>query len=226
MTTTIEKIEIDSPLLASFSSVAMESFRRQSAIERYKASIAILTNSEDAADTLVDLALAFAQTTAEQNTTIFASVIDAALSRLARGDSVADVAAWISSLKPTEIDKIDWIAKRSETIVNLTIDDHVIPCRVTEKPDFDTDGDEPIELKWRLSCEVDDAGYSVFDQAYYRGTFCSLGVATSRGVLEDLHFFKTDKDTVTRVDFTFRRLAMMRSPRSEWYRQKGQSRLR
>lgn len=107
MTTTIEQIEIDSPLLASFSSGAMESFRRQSAIERYKASIAILTNSEDAADTLVDLALAFAQTTAEQNTTIFASVIDAALSRLARGDSVADVAAWISSLKPTEIDDIN-----------------------------------------------------------------------------------------------------------------------
>lgn len=215
MTTTIEQIEIDSPLLASFSSGAMESFRRQSAIERYKASIAILTNSEEAADTLVDLALAFAQTTAEQNTTIFASVIDAALSRLARGDSVADVAAWISSLKPTEIDKIDWIAKRSETIVNLTIGDHVIPCRVTEKPDFDSDSDEPIELKWRLSCEVDDAGYSVFSQAYYRGTFCSLGVATTRGILEDVDFLKADKDSAISVDFTFRRLAMMRKPRGK-----------
>ena len=211
MTTTIEKIEIDSPLLASFSSGAMESFRRQSAIERYKASIAILTNSEEAADTLVDLALAFAQTTAEQNTTIFASVIDAALSRLARGDSVADVAAWISSLKPTEIDKIDWIAKRSETIINLTIGDYVVPCKITEKPDFDSD--EPIELKWRLSCEVDDAGYSVFSQAYYRGTFCSLGAATTRGILEDVDFLKADKDSAISVDLTFRRLAMMRSPR-------------
>ncbi len=223
MTTTIEQIEIDSPLLASFSSGAMESFRRQSAIVRYKASIAILTNSEEAADTLVDLALAFAQTTAEPNATIFASVIDAALSRLARGDSVTDVATWISSLKPTEIDKIDWIAKRSETIVNLTIDDHVIPCKITEKPDFNSDTDEPIELKWRLSCEVDDAGYSVFSQAYYRGTFCSLGAATTRGILEDVDFLKADKDSAISVDFTFRRLAMMRSPRNEWYRQKGKS---
>ena len=106
MTTTIEQIEIDSPLLASFSSGAMESFRRQSAIERYKASIAILTNSEEAADTLVDLALAFARTTAEPNTTIFVSVMDNVFRRLARGDSVADVVAWISSLKPTEIDDI------------------------------------------------------------------------------------------------------------------------
>lgn len=118
------------------------------------------------------------------------------------------------------------MGKNSETIVNLTIDDHVIPCRVTEKPDFDTDGDEPIGLKWRLSCEVDDAGYSALSQACYRGTFCSLGVATTRGILEDVDFLKADKDSAISVDFTFRRLAMMRSPRSEWYRQKGQSRLR
>lgn len=118
------------------------------------------------------------------------------------------------------------MGEASKTIVNLTIDDHVIPCRVTEKPDFDTDGDEPIELKWRLSCEVDDAGYSVLSQACYRGTFCSLGVATTRGILEDVDFLKADKDSAISVDFTFRRLAMMRSPRNEWYRQKGQSRLR
>ena len=134
--------------------------------------------------------------------------------QLARGDSVADVAAWISSLKPTEIDKINWIAKGSETIVNLTIGDYVIPCKITEKPDFDSDTDEPIELKWQLSCEVDGAGYRAICEAHFGATLCSLEVATSRGVLEDLHFFKTDKDTVTRVDFTFRRLAMMRNPRT------------
>ena len=113
--------------------------------------------------------------------------------------------------------------KNSETIVNLTIGDHVIPCRVTESPDFDSNSDEPIELKWRLSCEVDDAGYKVFSQAYYGGTFCSLGVATTRGILEDVDFLKADKDSAISVDFTFRRLAMMRSPRNEWYRQKGKS---
>ena len=103
--------------------------------------------------------------------------------------------------------------KNSETIVNLTIGDYVIPCKITEKPDFDSDSDEPIELKWRLSCEVDDAGYKVFSQAYYKGTFCSLGVATTRGILEDLDFLKADKGSAISVDFTFRRLAMMRSPR-------------
>lgn len=71
--------------------------------------------------------------------------------------------------------------------------------------------------------EVDDAGYSVFSQAYYRGTFCSLGAATTRGILEDVDFLKADKDSAISVDFTFRRLAMMRSPRNEWYRQKGKS---
>lgn len=106
------------------------------------------------------------------------------------------------------------MGKNSETIVNLTIGDHVIPCRVTESPDFDSNSDEPIELKWRLSCEVDNAGYKAICEAHFGATLCSLEVATSRGVLEDLQFFKTDKDTVTRVDFTFRRLAMMRNPRA------------
>lgn len=108
--------------------------------------------------------------------------------------------------------------KNSETIVNLTIGDYVIPCKITEKPDFDTDGDEPIELKWRLSCEVDNAGYRAICEAHFGAILCSLEVATSRGVLEDLQFFKTDKDTETRVDFTFRRLAMMRNPRTGFRR--------
>ncbi len=106
------------------------------------------------------------------------------------------------------------MGEASKTVVNLTIGDHVIPCELIEKPDFDSDSDEPIELKWQLSCEVDGAGYRAICEAHFGAILCSLELATSRGVLEDLQFFKTDKDTATRVDFTFRRLAMMRNPRT------------
>jgi len=94
-----EQVKRFPALLFTAPFTAIEAARQQLIIDKYKASIPILTNSEEAAGNLVDLALAFARTTPERNETVFSSVMGDILARLARGDSVANVAEWISNLK-------------------------------------------------------------------------------------------------------------------------------
>ena len=108
--------------------------------------------------------------------------------------------------KATVLD--EWFFEKPKTIVNLTIGDQVIPCEITENPDFDTDSDEPIELKWRLSCKVDDAGYRVLYQAYCSTTYCSLESAGRKGIIDDLQFFVEARDAALIADFFFSELAM------------------
>ena len=94
-----EQVKRFPALLFTAPFTAIEAARQQLIIDKYKTNIVILTNSEEAAGNLVDLALAFARTTPERNETVFSSVMGDILARLARGDSVANVAEWISNLK-------------------------------------------------------------------------------------------------------------------------------
>lgn len=92
-----EQVKRFPALLFTAPFTAIEAARQQLIIDKYKTNIVILTNSEEVAGNLVDLALAFARTTPERNERIFVSVMDDVLIRLARGDSVADVTEWVLS---------------------------------------------------------------------------------------------------------------------------------
>lgn len=91
---------------------------------------------------------------------------------------------------------------------NLTINSTVFPCRLIEEPNIDANSDEPVALKWQLVCEVDDAGYKAFNDAWHNVTFCNLNLANGKGILTDLQFFTEGKPSSICIEFTFHELAL------------------
>lgn len=92
-----EKLKINFPLFFVPSPLNQEALRQQVKVDTYKIQVVVLTGSKEAADSFVELALIWARETIEPNERVFDIVMKDIIGKLARGDSVADVADWVRS---------------------------------------------------------------------------------------------------------------------------------